>query len=148
MNAKESMPLLHADVVAGSRPDAESNHCLPSPPISLLSNFCRSGGMSEEESTLNLQALQEACPNAPWSLTFSYGRALQVRLVVWVYALRPQERDCGGLLLLRLLSCLAIKCILFHPQIAGFHPQDLGGQGGELGRGPEYPGGTGQGQLR
>ena len=35
--------------------------------------------MSEEESTLNLQALQEACPNAPWSLTFSYGRALQVR---------------------------------------------------------------------
>jgi fructose-bisphosphate aldolase class I len=36
-----------------------------------------SGGMSEEESTLNLQALQEACPNAPWSLTFSYGRALQ-----------------------------------------------------------------------
>lgn len=36
------------------------------------------GGMSEEESTLNLQALQEACPNAPWSLTFSYGRALQV----------------------------------------------------------------------
>jgi hypothetical protein len=36
------------------------------------------GGMSEEESTLNLQALQEACPNSPWSLTFSYGRALQV----------------------------------------------------------------------
>lgn len=37
-----------------------------------------SGGMSEEESTLNLQALQDAMPNAPWSLTFSYGRALQV----------------------------------------------------------------------
>ena len=36
-----------------------------------------SGGMSEEESTLNLQALQEAMPDAPWSLTFSYGRALQ-----------------------------------------------------------------------
>ena len=36
-----------------------------------------SGGMSEEESTLNLQALQEACPNSPWALTFSYGRALQ-----------------------------------------------------------------------
>ncbi|GMH42933.1 hypothetical protein BSKO_10855 [Bryopsis sp. KO-2023] len=37
-----------------------------------------SGGMSEEESTLNLQALQDAAPpNAPWSLTFSYGRALQ-----------------------------------------------------------------------
>ncbi|KAG2495113.1 hypothetical protein HYH03_006723 [Edaphochlamys debaryana] len=36
-----------------------------------------SGGMSEEESTLNLQALNEACPQAPWALTFSYGRALQ-----------------------------------------------------------------------
>eukprot|EP00892_Ulva_mutabilis_P010655 jgi/Ulvmu1/7962/UM004_0195.1 len=36
-----------------------------------------SGGMSEEESTLNLQALQDACPNSPWALTFSYGRALQ-----------------------------------------------------------------------
>ena len=24
-----------------------------------------------------LQALQDACPNAPWALTFSYGRALQ-----------------------------------------------------------------------
>lgn len=24
-----------------------------------------------------LQALQEACPESPWSLTFSYGRALQ-----------------------------------------------------------------------
>ena len=23
------------------------------------------------------QALQEACPNSPWRLTFSYGRALQ-----------------------------------------------------------------------
>ena len=36
-----------------------------------------SGGMSEEESTLNLQALQNECPNSPWALTFSYGRALQ-----------------------------------------------------------------------
>lgn len=38
-----------------------------------------SGGMSEEESSINLNALQKECPNAPWSLTFSYGRALQVR---------------------------------------------------------------------
>ena len=36
-----------------------------------------SGGMSEFESTVNLQALQDEEPNAPWSLTFSYGRALQ-----------------------------------------------------------------------
>ncbi|EFJ45173.1 hypothetical protein VOLCADRAFT_82483 [Volvox carteri f. nagariensis] len=36
-----------------------------------------SGGMSEEEATLNLQALNDEAPNAPWALTFSYGRALQ-----------------------------------------------------------------------
>ncbi len=40
-----------------------------------------SGGMSEEESTLNLQALQDEAAKVPggvpWALTFSYGRALQ-----------------------------------------------------------------------
>lgn len=39
------------------------------------------GGMSEEESTLNLQALQDEVKRlgvqTPWRLTFSYGRALQ-----------------------------------------------------------------------
>lgn len=52
-----------------------------------------SGGMSEEESTLNLQALQDEAatgPASPWSLTFSYGRALQsttlkVSLVMWAW---------------------------------------------------------------
>lgn len=42
-----------------------------------------SGGMSEEEATLNLQALQAYGPT-PWSLTFSYGRALQSStLKIW-----------------------------------------------------------------
>ena len=36
-----------------------------------------SGGMGAEEATHNLQALQLACPNSPWSLSFSFGRALQ-----------------------------------------------------------------------
>jgi len=36
-----------------------------------------SGGMGAEEATHNLQALQRACPNSPWALSFSYGRALQ-----------------------------------------------------------------------
>merc|ERR1712146_306464 len=36
-----------------------------------------SGGMGAEEATQNLQALQRACPNSPWALSFSYGRALQ-----------------------------------------------------------------------
>lgn len=36
-----------------------------------------SGGQSEEEATINLNAMNN-CPLArPWALTFSYGRALQ-----------------------------------------------------------------------
>lgn len=35
-------------------------------------------GFSQEgTSVFCVMTLQEACPNAPWSLTFSYGRALQ-----------------------------------------------------------------------
>ncbi|NWU92617.1 ALDOC aldolase, partial [Upupa epops] len=35
------------------------------------------GGQSEEEATVNLNAIN-CCPLArPWALTFSYGRALQ-----------------------------------------------------------------------
>ena len=36
-----------------------------------------SGGMGAEEATQNLQLLQRACPDSPWSLSFSFGRALQ-----------------------------------------------------------------------
>eukprot|EP00308_Calcidiscus_leptoporus_P017174 CAMPEP_0119378218 /NCGR_PEP_ID=MMETSP1334-20130426/47470_1 /TAXON_ID=127549 /ORGANISM="Calcidiscus leptoporus, Strain RCC1130" /LENGTH=375 /DNA_ID=CAMNT_0007397351 /DNA_START=184 /DNA_END=1311 /DNA_ORIENTATION=+ len=36
-----------------------------------------SGGMGAEEATQNLQALQRECPHAPWTLSFSFGRALQ-----------------------------------------------------------------------
>lgn len=36
-----------------------------------------SGGMSPEESTENLNAMNAGFPDAPWLLSFSYGRALQ-----------------------------------------------------------------------
>ncbi|KAK9156674.1 hypothetical protein Scep_003248 [Stephania cephalantha] len=36
-----------------------------------------SGGQSEEEATLNLNAMNKLKANKPWSLTFSFGRALQ-----------------------------------------------------------------------
>lgn len=32
---------------------------------------------SSSEGIVWMQALQDACPNSPWALTFSYGRALQ-----------------------------------------------------------------------
>jgi len=36
-----------------------------------------SGGQSEEEATLNLNAMNKLDTVKPWSLSFSYGRALQ-----------------------------------------------------------------------
>ena len=35
-----------------------------------------SGGMSEEEASLNLNALNKISEHHPWSLSFSFGRAL------------------------------------------------------------------------
>jgi fructose-bisphosphate aldolase class I len=40
------------------------------------SNFL-SGGMTPEELTANLNAMNAGFPNEPWLLSFSYGRALQ-----------------------------------------------------------------------
>ena len=36
-----------------------------------------SGGMSEEEASVNLSVMNSFPRKGPWSLTFSYGRALQ-----------------------------------------------------------------------
>jgi len=36
-----------------------------------------SGGQSEEEATINLNAINQCPLHRPWALTFSYGRALQ-----------------------------------------------------------------------
>jgi len=47
--------------------------------IHALPNRCLSGAVHAQTASLRgyAQALQEACPQPPWSLTFSYGRALQ-----------------------------------------------------------------------
>ncbi|KAL4434288.1 hypothetical protein ABPG75_000729 [Micractinium tetrahymenae] len=83
-----------------------------------------SGGMSEEESTLNLQALQEACPNAPWSLTFSYGRALQSStLKTW--AGREENWDKAQQILLALAKANSEAQL---GQFKGPHPVPGGGR--------------------
>jgi len=53
--------------------------------------FFLSGGMGAEEATFNLQQVNRACPHAPWSLTFSYGRALQDG-VIKTWAGRSENR--------------------------------------------------------
>lgn len=45
-------------------------HCPPG--VTFLS-----GGQSEEEATVNLNAINQCPLHRPWALTFSYGRALQ-----------------------------------------------------------------------
>lgn len=43
-----------------------------------------SGGQSEEEATVNLDAINKHPGKKPWALTFSYGRALQASvLAAW-----------------------------------------------------------------
>jgi len=43
-----------------------------------------SGGMSEEDATLALNAINRVPLKKPWTLSFSYGRALQVTVIkVW-----------------------------------------------------------------
>jgi fructose-bisphosphate aldolase class I len=37
-----------------------------------------SGGQSEEDATVNLDAINKMKGKLPWGITFSYGRALQV----------------------------------------------------------------------
>src|SRR4029434_9876362 len=46
--------------------------CVCFPGVTFLS-----GGQSEEEATLNLNAMNQCPLGRPWALTFSYGRALQ-----------------------------------------------------------------------
>lgn len=43
-----------------------------------------SGGQSEEDATINLNAINQFPGRRPWPLTFSYGRALQASvLAAW-----------------------------------------------------------------
>lgn len=46
--------------------------CSPHPGVTFLS-----GGQSEEEATVNLNAINNSPLHRPWALTFSFGRALQ-----------------------------------------------------------------------
>lgn len=51
-----------------------------------LAGICfLSGGQSEEEASLNLNAMNQSPLPKPWKLTFSYGRALQASaLAAWL----------------------------------------------------------------
>jgi fructose-bisphosphate aldolase class I len=53
-------------------------------PVAVPSINFLSGGQTPEEATSNLNAMNELYPEAPWELSFSYGRALQEpALLAW-----------------------------------------------------------------
>lgn len=53
-----------------------------------------SGGQSEEEASLNLNAINQVPIGRPWKLTFSYGRALQASaLAAWQG--KPANKDAA-----------------------------------------------------
>lgn len=79
---KPNMVLPGADCPAGKAPPAAVAHAtvtslLRSVPAAVPTICFLSGGQSEEEATTNLNAINSVDLPRPWSLTFSYGRALQ-----------------------------------------------------------------------
>lgn len=61
-------------------------HSVSKPQNYFLTGICfLSGGQSEEEASVNLNAMNQSPLPKPWKLTFSYGRALQASaLAAWV----------------------------------------------------------------
>lgn len=61
-------------------------HFIYKPRNLFLAGICfLSGGQSEEEASVNLNAMNQSPLPKPWKLTFSYGRALQASaLAAWV----------------------------------------------------------------
>lgn len=53
-----------------------------------------SGGQSEEEASVNLDAINKYIGKKPWALTFSYGRALQAS-VLRAWAGKPENVAAG-----------------------------------------------------
>ena len=59
-------------------PPSQSKLCCRSIPPAMAGVVFLSGGQTEAEATQNLQCIVQEAGTAPWRLTFSYGRALQV----------------------------------------------------------------------
>lgn len=83
-----------------------------------------SGGMSDSEATLNLQRLNtmEGCDRAPWSLTFSYGRALQMA-VLKLWSGKPENKAEAQQLLTKLAKANSEAQL---GKFSGEHPSPAG----------------------
>lgn len=69
-----------------------------------------SGGQSEDEASINLNAINTCPLNKPWALTFSYGRALQASALNAWHGARDNEKAATEEFIKRaqVRSCLVI----------------------------------------
>lgn len=68
-----------------------------------------SGGQSELDATLNLNAINQCPGKKPWALTFSYGRALQAS-VLSTWAGKPENMKAAGEALVKRALANSLAC--------------------------------------
>uniref|UniRef100_A0AAQ4S5Y0 Fructose-bisphosphate aldolase n=1 Tax=Gasterosteus aculeatus aculeatus TaxID=481459 RepID=A0AAQ4S5Y0_GASAC len=86
-----------------------------------------SGGQSEEEASINLNAMNQCPLHRPWALTFSYGRALQASALKAWGGKKENGKACQEEFMKRALG----SDLLIWPCPAGLSPQSLGRQEGK-----------------
>ncbi|XP_075984249.1 fructose-bisphosphate aldolase isoform X4 [Anticarsia gemmatalis] len=69
-----------------------------------------SGGQSEEEASVNLNAINTVDMKRPWALTFSYGRALQAS-VLRAWAGKPENVVAGQQELIKRAKANSLACV-------------------------------------
>lgn len=85
--------------------------CLVPYQIMLILSFpCKgitflSGGQSEEEASINLNAMNQCPLHRPWALTFSYGRALQASALKAWGGKKENGKACQEEFIKRALVC-------------------------------------------
>lgn len=75
--------------------------CFPCKGITFLS-----GGQSEEEASINLNAMNQCPLHRPWALTFSYGRALQASALKAWGGKKENGKACQEEFIKRALVCV------------------------------------------
>lgn len=68
-----------------------------------------SGGQSEEEATVNLNAINTCPLHKPWALTFSYGRALQASALKAWGGKKENGKPCQEEYIKRALVCISLR---------------------------------------
>lgn len=91
--------------------------CFPCKGITFLS-----GGQSEEEASINLNAMNQCPLHRPWALTFSYGRALQASALKAWGGKKENGKACQEEFIKRALVCVNTGkyCLAAKIQSLGF----------------------------